>query len=356
MDGLNAPGISTGTSNSSGARSPENQAANRQPETPDVSVVIVSFNTRDLLRECLNTLYRESGGVTFETIVVDNNSRDNSADMIAEEFPDVRLIRSDTNLGFGVANNRAFAIAKGRYIVLLNSDAFVKPGVLQLSIEHMDQNPRVALAGGRLVGRDGSWQPSARMFPSYLNDLLIMTGLSDRYPKSRFFGRVDQTFVDQSLPMPTDWVPGAYSIIRRETLENIGYFDSKFFLYYEEVDLCRRFKMAGYDVWYWPDITVVHLGGESSKTVKNLQLAGLQLTKWRMRSRLIYFRKHHGAFGVWLAMQMEKWWIALRVARNLASRSEERRARAAGFRSTLATLTEAWTDTRGGRTSPPQPW
>src|SRR5208337_2850152 len=101
----------------------------------------------------------------YETIVVDNASRDGSADMVATEFPEVRLIRSEINLGFAAANNRAFEVARGRYIVLLNSDAFLRPGALRLSIEHMDANPRAGLAGGRLVGHDGSWQPSARMFP-----------------------------------------------------------------------------------------------------------------------------------------------------------------------------------------------
>src|SRR3984957_11558276 len=123
---------------------------------PDASVVLVSFNTRELLRECLLTLHRQVGGTKFETIVVDNASRDGSADMVATEFPAVRLIRSKINLGFAAANNRAFEIARGRYVVLLNSDAFLQSGALRLSVEHMDANPQVGVAGGRLVGRNGS--------------------------------------------------------------------------------------------------------------------------------------------------------------------------------------------------------
>src|SRR5580700_7362537 len=145
---------------------------------PDISVVIVSFNTRDLLHECIENLRRSAGDVLYETIVVDNASRDGSADMVAAEFPDVRLIRSDINLGFAAANNRAFEIARGRYIVLLNSDALLRPGALPLSVEHMDNNPRAGLAGGRLVGRDGAWQPSARMYPSVINILLMMSGFA----------------------------------------------------------------------------------------------------------------------------------------------------------------------------------
>ena len=328
------------------------------PNFPDVSVVIVSFNTRELLRECLQTLYRESRDVTLETIVVDNGSRDGSAGMVAAEFPIVRLIRSQANLGFAAANNLGFAIATGRYVVLLNSDAFVKSGALRRSVDHMDRRPRVGLGGARLIGRDGSWQPSARMFPSCLNELLTLSGLSTRYPRSRFFGRVDRTCVDPLIDIPTDWVPGAYSIIRREVLEHVGYFDEAFFLYYEEVDLCRRIKAAGYEVWYWPDITVVHLGGESSKTVKHLQLSqtGMQLTLWRTRSRLLYYRKHHGTRGAWLAMAVENWWTWLRLVRNAASRSTERRANVRSLLTTIAIIREAWADTRGGATSPPRPW
>ena len=128
--------------------------ASNRSITPQVTVVIVSFNTRELLRECILTLQREAGGVVYETIVVDNASRDGSADMVASQFPDVRLIRSQTNLGFASANNRAFEIARGRYLVLLNSDAFLTPGALPLSVMHMEENAAAGLGGARLVGRE----------------------------------------------------------------------------------------------------------------------------------------------------------------------------------------------------------
>jgi GT2 family glycosyltransferase len=206
---------------------------------PQVSIVIVSFNTRDLLRECIGVVRREVGGIVQETIVVDNASRDGSADMVRSQFPEVQLIRSDTNLGFAGANNRAFAIARGSYIVLLNSDAFVEPNALPLSVMHMEANPGVGLGGARLIGRDGSWQPAARMFPSPLNDLLMLSGLAASYPRSRFLGRADRTWADPGKAAAVDWAPGAYSIIRKEVLDRVGYFDDRFFLYYEEVDLCR---------------------------------------------------------------------------------------------------------------------
>lgn len=325
---------------------------------PDVSVVVVSFNTKDCLRECLLTLAANAGGVTYETIVVDNASKDGSADMIEREFPEAKLIRNDANLGFAAANNRGFAVANGRYIVLLNSDAFLKEGALQKSVQKMDADPKVGLGGARLVGRNDEWQPSARMFPSITNDFFLLSGLSTKYSQSKFFGRVDRTWADQSQPAEVDWVPGAYSIIRREALEKVGYFDERFFLYYEEVDLCRRIKAAGYSLWYWPDIVVVHIGGESSKTVNHLSMSktGSQLTLWRMRAELLYYRKHHGFRGAWLAKALESTWHGLRASKNLKSSDPDRQAKAQDSEVIVHLMKQAWSETRGGRVSPPRPW
>jgi GT2 family glycosyltransferase len=327
-------------------------------DVPGASIIIVSFNTRDLLRECLNDLNRKAAGVHYETIVVDNASRDGSADMVAAEFPAVRLIRSATNLGFGAANNRAFAVARGRYVVLLNSDAFLQDDALGLAIRKMDDSPAVGLAGGRLTGKDGSWQPSARMFPSPTRDFLCLSGLAAKYGRSKMFGQFDRTWADQSEAAAVDWVPGAFSIIRRELLEKIGYFDERFFLYYEEVDLCRRVKAAGYQVWYWPELVIVHLGGESSKTVKHLSLSssGRQLTLWRMRAELLYYRKHHGLAKAFCAMNVEINWHRLRALAARRSADAESRAKMETSQLVVATARQAWRDTRGGRVCPPKPW
>jgi len=320
-------------------------------------VIVISFNTRDLLRECLSTLQREARGLSYETIVVDNASRDDSADMVAAEFPEMRIIRSKINLGFAAANNLAFKVARGRYVVLLNSDAFLRPNALRDSIARMDSNPRAGLAGGRLVGRDGSFQPSARMYPSLLNNFLTMSGLAANYPHSRLLGRMDRTWADPLAPAQVDWVPGAYSIIRRSVLDRIGFFDERFFFYCEEVDLCRRIKAAGSEVWYWPDIEVVHLGGESAKTVKNQRISpSSQLELWRMRSGLLYFRKHHGAYGAWSTMLLESWWHRLRARRNSGSSSVEGDAKVADSKIVIATMKQAWADTQGGKVSPARPW
>jgi GT2 family glycosyltransferase len=334
------------------------QNATSSANSLDASVIIVSFNTCALLRECIQTLKREAAGLAYETIVVDNASHDGSADMVAAEFPEVRLIRSTANLGFGGANNRGFEVARGRYIVLLNSDAFPRPRALQLSVEHMDRNPDAGLGGGKLVGRDDSWQPSARMFPSPINDLLTMAGIAAKYPRSRWFGRADRTWADASIPASVDWITGAYAIVRRSVLERVGFFDERFFLYYEEVDLCRRIKSAQNQIWYWPDIVTVHLGGESAKTIKTQKVssAGSQLTLWRIRSEFLYYRKHHGALGAWSVMLLEAWWNRIRALRNSLARSDERRAKSEESRQMAATVSRAWAETRGGTVCPPRPW
>lgn len=325
-------------------------------QKPIASVVIVSFNTRDLLRDCLTALARETDGLDIEILLVDNVSRDGSAEMVALEFPLVKLIRSGVNLGFAAANNRAFSQAIGRYVVLLNSDAFLREGALHRAIRHMEHEPEVGIGGAKLVGRDGSWQPSARLFPSLLNDFLSLSGLAARYPTSRFFGRFDRTWADPAGACDVDWVPGAFSIIRREALEKIGYFDESFFLYYEEVDLCRRFKNHGYKIRYWPDVAVVHFGGESSKTVASLKFSrsGSQLALWRMRSAFLYYRKHHG-LKAWLAKEIELVWHRTRVWKNRAGEAENGVKRD-DSRALLGLLKQAWKDTSGGRVSPARPW
>jgi GT2 family glycosyltransferase len=325
---------------------------------PGVSIVIVSLNTRDILRKCLHTVQRELDAaphIQAEIFVVDNNSSDGSPAMLREEFPQVELIVSAINLGFAGANNVAMRIARGRYIVLLNSDAFFQPNALRLAVEHMDATPKAGLGGARLIGEDGSWQPSARIFPTPLHEMLMHTGLAAKYPKSKFFGRADRTWADPLQPASTDWVPGAFMIIRKTVLDQVGLFDENFFLYYEETDLCRRIRNAGHQVWYWPDIVVIHIGGESTRQSGHVVI-GSQLTLWRMRAMLLYFRKYHGSLGVRIMRTLEGAYYRLRAWRNRHSRHPEALQRAASNTALLAALQQAWRETAGGRISPPRPW
>ena len=274
---------------------------NKNP-TIFISVIIVSYNTREVLRKCLQILLQNCNRASTEIFVVDNASEDNSAGMVETEFPQVKLIHSSINLGFGAANNAAFRRACGKYIVFLNSDVFLGRTSLTRSIEKMESHPAVALGGGKLLGKDGSLQPSGRIFPSLTTILLDLTGLSTKYPDSRFFGQFNRTWASSEKPAEVDWVPGAFAIVRKEVLDKIGMFDERFFLYYEEVDLCYRLKKGGYRVQYWPEIEVTHLGGESTKNVTHAAFSGatLQLRLWQVRSEFLYFRKHCGIIKVFV--------------------------------------------------------
>jgi GT2 family glycosyltransferase len=330
-----------------------------------VSVILVSFNTRDLLRECLQSLLDEFArlpeSLAAEVLVVDNASSDGSAEMVEREFLHfgipVRLFRSAVNLGFGAANNLALAEAQGRYLVLLNSDAFLHPGALYRALEHMDASPSTGIGGARLVGRDGAWQPSGRRFHSIFRDALILTGLSARFPRSHVFGSPDRTWANQDIAADVDWVPGAFLIMRREALSKTGLFDPRFFLYYEETDLCRRVKAAGFRVSYWPDVVVTHIGGESGRQLKALtsSKAASRVELWRMRSTLLYYRKHHG-WQARLALWLEWVLYRLRWMRNRNSSDPVRRERAAEALSLAHLMCQSWQETQGGRQSPPVPW
>jgi len=326
-------------------------------KTPDVSVIIVSFNTREVLRQCLQSVLDDAADLAAEIIVVDNASTDGSPEMVERDFPQVVVVRSEINLGFGEGNNVAMRMARGRYFVLLNSDAFFVKGALPLAIRHMDESPSVGLGGCRLVGRDGDSQPSSRRFHTVVGDLVVLSGLAAKFPKSKFFGRFDRTWADEHQPASVDWVPGAFTILRPSALKEVGFFDPAFFLYYEEVDLCRRMKDAGMPVWYWPDIVVVHIGGESSRQLTALEYSSrsAQVVLWRMRSTLLYYRKHHG-WRVRLAKWMEQalYWVT--VQRNRWSGDPQRKLRERHHRVMISLMDQAWKDTNGGRISPPRPW
>jgi hypothetical protein len=335
------------------------------PYACTVSIIVISFNTCDLLRECLQSILLECSrlpdGLNAEVLVVDNASTDGSPDMVEREFADtavpVRLIPSKVNLGFASANNLAMEVAEGRYLVLLNSDAFFHPGALRRAIVHMEAEPKIGVGGARLVGPTGGWQPSARAFPSVWHAFIVFSGLAGRYPNSRVFGAFDRTWASADLQAEVDWVPGAFSIMRREALHETGLFDPRFFLYCEEVDLCRRIKGQGFQVIYWPDVVVTHIGGESSRKLTTLKFSDSesQVVLWRMRATLLYFRKHHGG-GVWGMRLLEDAMHALRWLRNRWSSNPARRDRAVEAKLFLALMRQAWQETDGGRVSPPQPW
>lgn len=257
----------------------------------DISNIIVSYNTVDLLSPCIDRLTAASQGLQTETIFVDNASRDGSARLIGNTFGDCRLIENEQNVGFGRANNQALPYATGRYVLLLNTDAFVAPDTLTKTLAYMDANPKCGILGVRLEGRDGSLQPCCRYFPTPWNTFLQRTGLARMFKGVRL---VDDMAWAHDTVRACDWVVGCYYLVRKELIDQIGLFDPRYFLYFEEVDHCFAARKAGWDVVFYPHTTVVHLGGESAKSEGAVTQGGKQLEALQVESELLYYRKNHG--------------------------------------------------------------
>lgn len=321
----------------------------------DLSILIVTYNSAGLVGRLLEHLACEIRGLCAEVIVLDNASRDGTADLVRHAHPWVQLISSQVNLGFAAGNNRAARRARGRYLLLLNPDAFPHVGALREALQLLARHPDAGLAGGELVGADGSRQPSGRMFPTLRDEFFTLSGLAARYPENAWLARLDRRWADPDQDAVVDWIPGAFVFIAAEVFGQLGGFDERFFMYYEEVDLCRRLQQAGLKIYYWPRLKAMHIGGESAKTVDKARLsrAGAQLESWRMRSGLLYYRKHHGAMGA-LGLHWIEWaWHKLRQLKAALGRH---RAKAEDFSVHCQQLEQAWHDTRAGTISPARPW
>lgn len=325
----------------------------------DLSILIVTYNSAPLIGRLLDHLQaefeHETGHLRAEVIVVDNASRDGTAQLVRREHPSVRVVASAVNLGFAAGNNLAARHAKGRHLLLLNPDALPEPGALRRGVQLMDDNPRVGLGGGELLGTDGSRQPSARMFPTLRDEVFTLSGLAARHPASRLFARMDRRWADPDRDAEVDWIPGAFVFIPSVLFARIGGFDERFFMYYEEVDLCRRLRELGRTVQYWPGLKATHIGGASARTVADARVsrAGSQLESWRMRSALLYYRKYHGAVGA-LGWQAVEWgWNRLRQLRSALRGHCEK---AADLALHCQQVRQAWRDTHAGAVSPMRPW
>jgi len=250
----------------------------------DLSVIIVSWNTRDLLADCLRSLYANPLPGNAEVWVIDNASTDGSVEMVESCFPMVRLIANLENLGFARANNQALQMCSGRYILLLNPDTEIRPGALQTLMQFMDRNPRAGGAGPYLLNSDGSLQVSCYPLPTLFRELWRLFYLDNLFP----VGVYQMRDWNHNQPRQVEVLKGACIILRRQALEQVGLFDEDYFIYTEEVDLCYRFTRAGWPLYWVPRAKVVHFGGQSVEKVPDEMFMLLYSTK------LIFFRKHHG--------------------------------------------------------------
>lgn len=265
---------------------------------PDISVSIVSYNTRDFLRDCLRALQARvaEGEVTLEIIVIDNDSRDGSAEMVEAEFPEVRLKRAGSNLGYGRANNRALEDASGRYFFVLNSDTEVEAGALRAMRDFLDETPAAGAVGAQLILPDGEIQPSCATDPKLSAVFWEQTYLDRLFPNNRITGGYSMTHWDYRDRREVEQVAGACLFVRREAWRAVGGFDPVYFMYFEDTDLCVRLRKAGWQIWFLPDARILHhLGGSSQD--------------WRLRARMIasYNQSRYHYFSRYEGPQRGQW-------------------------------------------------
>ncbi len=236
-----------------------------------LSIVIVSWNVRDLLKECLGSIFHFAPSFPFEVFVVDNASSDGSAAMVSADFPNVTLITNTENRGFAYACNQAIRQSKGEYVLLLNCDGHVIENTLNTFVQFLDSHPKAGIAGCHIINPDGSTQTSVRRFPTILSQLLMMLKVHHMLPNLPLFKKYFAADFDYSQPQQIDQPMGAAFLMRKKCLDDIGLLDELFFIWFEEVDLCKRAKVAGWEIWYDAESTVVHHGGQSFKQRNILQ-------------------------------------------------------------------------------------
>ncbi len=256
---------------------------------PDLSIITVSWNVRDLLRACLASIEASQLPYSCEVFVVDNASTDGSAEMVEREFRWAQVLGNSANAGFTRGNNQALALSRGRYVLFLNPDTRVEPDALAEMVAYMDAHPTAGALGPQLRYGDGSLQSSRRRFPTFGTALFESTPLAWHWPANRWAARyhMDDTPDDQTQPV--DWVVGAAMLVRRAAVEQIGGFDEGYFMYSEELDWCRRASEAGWGTVYLPTARVTHYEGRSSEQAVAARHIRFQTSKLR------YFRKYHGA-------------------------------------------------------------
>ncbi|MGC8839005.1 MAG: glycosyltransferase family 2 protein [Anaerolineae bacterium] len=297
----------------------------------DLSVIIVNWNVRDLLARCLESLRAEAeheeghilslaaSSYLFEVIVVDNASSDGSVEMVQGRYPWVRLLANAANRGFTQANNQGLALARGRYLLLLNPDTEVRPGALHTMLQWMDAHPRAGALGPRVRYPDGSVQPTRRRFPTLATAFLESTFLHQWFPHNPVARRYHMADQSDEEEQAVDWVVGACLLLRGDAVREVGPLDEGFFMYSEELDYCARLRAAGWEVAYLPAAEIVHYEGRSSEQVPVARQYHFDVSKVR------FYRKRHGAaagtlvrlfllfgYAVQLALEGAKWLVGHR--------------------------------------------
>lgn len=261
----------------------------------DLTVQIVNWNAREHLRQSLRSILEHPPHLEYEILVLDNASWDGSAQMIEKEFPQVRLLVSEQNLGFSKGHNLLAKGAQGRYLFLLNPDTLVMPGALDKLVAFADAHPEVGIVGPKILNPDGSLQYSCRTFPNPIAALFRNTPLGKLFPHNRYTRDYLMTDWDHNSTREVDWVSGAAMFVRKSLYDQLGGFDEQFFMYCEDMDICYRAWQAGSKVVYYPEPVIVHAIGRSTDLVANRMIRTFHQSMYR------YYKKHYaGKTPFWL--------------------------------------------------------
>lgn len=250
---------------------------------PDLTIIIVSWKVKNLLKECLTSIFQETSKIDFEVIVIDNGSWDGTVEMVAEDFLKVRIVSNLRNRGFARACNQGIKQAQGSYILLLNPDTVIVERALEKMVEFMNSHQDVGIAGCQLLNSDWSLQPSVRKFPNFFDHLVMMFKLHHLIKLNRYL----MTNFDYQKEQDVDQLMGAFFIINRKVIEKIGLFDEGYHIWFEEVDYCARVKKAGFKVVYTPSAKIIHFSGKSFAQTLRIK------SQWNFsKSKLRYIRKN----------------------------------------------------------------
>lgn len=287
----------------------------------DVSVVIVSYNTENLLDACLSSVFKQTR-CAFEVIVIDNASTDESLQIVRSKYPDVVLVSNDQNVGFAAANNQGFAIAKGCQVLMLNPDTAILDSAIDVMCSFLDDNPDVGAVGAQNLKPGGGIQKSCHHFPTLWTKIIEYAQLSRLFPHARWAGKANMSYWCYDEVKEVDWLSGSCMMIRGEALRQVGHLDDAFFLYMEEVDWCFRAKKIEWKVVYTPEAKIVHYHGMSSGQLEESQMISKNISKHYFASHYYYFRKHYGHACALATRALDVFYGLLFYVWNLPRRSE----------------------------------
>jgi len=255
---------------------------------PELSIVIVNYNAKKYLEQCLGSIYKSSPQINFELILIDNGSIDNSTFMVKEKFPMVKLIENRKNEGFVKAVNKGIKLCKAKYVLSLNNDTFIYQNSLGELLKFMNSHPEVGICGPKVLNSNGTIQHQCkRGFPTISSAFYYFLGLHKYFPKSKTFGHYLMTYLNPEEISEVDSVSGACLMVKREIIEQVGLLDEDYIMYGDDLDLCYRIKKIGLKVYYVPTAQIIHYGGVSSQ---KLPYKGVI---WFYRAMYIFYKKHY---------------------------------------------------------------